>query len=141
MGGRLLLSPSAAAAAGPMGAMTVKDLLVISQYEEEEEEEAKEKAKVDEERQSEDEETKGVARERRQGDSKRMRILVELPPTVLEVLPNKEDIFSQLMVETVNSKETVSVAVQGDIKVSVSTAVGALTITMPLDMTQSIQGK
>ena len=137
MGGRLLLSPSAAAAAGPMGAMTVKDLLVISQYEEEEE--AKEK--VDEERQSEDEETKGVARDRRQGDSKRMRILVELPPTVLEVLPNKEDIFSQLMVETVNSKETVSVAVQGDIKVSVSTAVGALTITMPLDMTQSIQGK
>ncbi|OEH76291.1 transmembrane protein [Cyclospora cayetanensis] len=68
------------------------------------------------------------------------RLHVELRPTELVVFSGREKTFSQLVQDTVNSSDSLSVDVMGDIRVSVETAVGLLTVAMPVQVTQTIQG-
>lgn len=69
------------------------------------------------------------------------RVVLGLDPTELEVFKGMEVPFGALMQETVNSKDRVSVVVRGQVRVSVDTAIGPLTISVPVEMPQSIQGK
>lgn len=68
------------------------------------------------------------------------RIHLELRPSELDVFPGMEGRFADLMMETVNSKDVVSVFTKGGVRVTVETAVGPLTVAMLMQMTQSIQG-
>lgn len=69
------------------------------------------------------------------------RVQVELKHSELVIFPGMEKRFAELMVETVNSSGTISVSVSGDVRVTVETAVGPLTVSMPIQMMQSIQGR